>query len=88
MRDPGLTRVRARIDRLDARIVSLLCRRLLLAGRLARFKKRGLRSASREAEVLGRAKRGAREDGLPPEILEAIYRVIIAGSVKMQARRK
>ncbi|MFA5138577.1 MAG: chorismate mutase [Elusimicrobiota bacterium] len=88
MRDPGLKRVRARIDELDARIVGLLCRRLLLAKKTARFKKRGLRSASREAKVMGRAKRRAREDGLPPELLEAIYRAIIAGSVKIQVKRK
>jgi len=88
MAKTGLRQVRTSIDKLDARIVSLLCRRLLLAKKTAPFKKRGLRSASREAKVLSRAKRGAREGGLPPELLEHIYRAIIAGSAKIQVRRR
>lgn len=82
-----LTRVRASIDELDARIVSLLCRRLLLAKKTAPLKRGRMRSASREKKVLSRAKRGAREGGLPPELLEPIYRAIIAGSVKIQVRK-
>lgn len=85
-----LEELRREIDEIDRQLISLLARRMGLAGEIARIKEeRGkpLRDEGREGEVVERARGLARELGLDPEVAEAVMRVIISRMVQKQAER-
>jgi chorismate mutase len=89
-RKKSLEEFRKEIDEIDRQLVSLLVRRMGLAGGIARLKEREggpLRDEGREEEVVGRARRLAREQGLDPEVAEAVMRVIISRMTQKQAER-
>lgn len=89
---PGgkLEELRAEIDEIDRQLVTLLAKRMALAGEIARVKEREgrpLRDERREGEVVERTRRLARERRLDPEVAETVMRVIISRATQKQAER-
>lgn len=82
----SLDEVRASIDELDARIVSLLAERRGYVLQAARFKKSpdAVRVPAREAQVISHVKALAYRAGLEPELVEALYRQMIDGFVRIE----
>jgi isochorismate pyruvate lyase len=84
--------LRARIDALDARVVELLAERGRLVRDATRFKRSSFEvaSAERQAAVFAqvRALAAAHSAELPslPDIVEAAYRVLVAGYVASEER--
>jgi isochorismate pyruvate lyase len=84
--------LRARIDALDARVVELLAERARLVRDATRFKRNSFEVASpeRQAAVFAqvRAAAAAHSAELPalPDIVEAAYRVLVAGYVASEER--
>lgn len=75
-----LHRLRQRIDTLDSRLVALLAERSRLIDEAARIKVReGLpaRIQSRVDEVAENARRMAAEEGLDPDLAEAVWRLMM-----------
>lgn len=98
-RDPGyvtqaetLGELRQRIDALDARIVELLAARALCVRDATRFKRdpHQVAAPARQAEVFARVRRLAadRAESFPPlpDIVEAAYRVLVAGFIAGEER--
>lgn len=81
-----LDEVRASIDELDARIVSLLAERRGYVLQAARFKKTpdAVRVPAREAQVIAHVKALAHRAGIEPELVEALYRQMIDGFVRIE----
>jgi chorismate mutase/prephenate dehydratase len=86
MNTTQLTELRKEIDRIDAKIVTLLNKRANVAKQIGSAKAKGgsaLYHPAREAEVLNNVL--AQSDGsLPDESLAAIYREIIAACRNVQ----
>lgn len=86
--DP-LPPLRDAIADLDRALLELLRRRMELAGEVGRVKaERGAPIVVRDVEhqVLERARQHAESCGVSPEVLEAVFRAIISGSVERQHR--
>lgn len=84
-----LHRLRLRIDTLDSRLVALLAERSRLIDEAARIKAReGLpaRIQSRVDEVADNARRMAAEEGLDPELAEAIWRLMMDHFIAQEER--
>ncbi len=84
-----LHRLRLRIDTLDARLVALLAERSRLIDEAARIKAReGLpaRIQSRVDEVAENARRMAGEEGLDPDLAEAIWRLMMDHFIDQEER--
>lgn len=84
----SLTEVRANIDRLDREIVRLLAERGRYVKDAARFKRDRFQVAApaRQAEVFARVRALAEEAGGEPDVIEAAYRVLVAGFVAREQR--
>ncbi len=83
-----LSRLRAQIDRVDAELLDLMAARLRLAEATLRVKRsHGLLSVDvrREAAVVSRGARLARERGLDPELVRDIFWRLIELSRSAQA---
>ena len=84
---PELRRLRARVDRVDRRIVALLNERARLALAIGAAKdaagRRAIRDPAREREVLARVA-DANEGPLPTPELEALYRRLIAATRRLE----
>lgn len=83
----NLDELRAKIDEIDASLVKLIDERLKLAAEIGSEKResgRQIRDVEREAVVLQNVMKLARESGLNPEDMEAIFRQIIAVTKKVQ----
>jgi chorismate mutase-like protein len=81
-----LAGVRADIDRIDREIVALLAGRhrlVLAAGRL-KGRASAVPAPERQADVLAGVRRHADEHGLPPEVVEAVYRAMIDAFVRLE----
>lgn len=78
-----LAALRARIDRLDARLAPLLARRLALAAAAAPLKKK-VRDAARERRVLAAAGRAA---GALADPVKAVYSEILKQGRRLQGGR-
>lgn len=79
--DRELAQFRSRIDAIDDQIVDLLSRRGSIVREVGRMKKRlGLPVAApgREKQVLDRVGLRATRGPLPPELVQKIYKAIIA----------
>jgi 3-deoxy-7-phosphoheptulonate synthase len=90
-RDPGtppstLADVRARIDAADQRIVSLLAERRRYALAAARFKSAadGVKDTAREEKVIANVRALAAREGIEPDLVEMLYRDMIAGFVRVE----
>jgi isochorismate pyruvate lyase len=83
-----LAHIRAAIDRIDGEIVTLLARRLRWTRDAARFKAdEGEVAAPKRAEaVVARAKTLGAARGVPAEIVEPVYRALIAASIADQRK--
>ena len=75
----SLADVRANIDRLDAKIVPLLCERLYFVTQAAQFKPSvaGVVVPSRVEEIITKVRAGAATFDTSPDTLERVYRAII-----------
>jgi chorismate mutase/prephenate dehydrogenase len=84
----GLSELRARLDGVDRRVLELLAERMHVVAEVARFKKNErveIRDYDRERQVLDARRALARELGLDPAPVEAIYRQILNASRDYQA---
>ena len=85
----SIARLRERIERTDDALLSLLLRRATLARQVGRAKERAglpLLDPVREARVVRRAGARARELGMPPEAVRALFWGIIAMCRSEQVR--
>lgn len=75
----SLNDVRANIDRLDAKIVPLLCERLYFVTQAAQFKPSvaGVVVPARVEEIIFKVRAAAAALGTSPDTLERVYRAII-----------
>ena len=78
-----MAEVRAGVDRLDDEIVALLTRRFRFMDAAARIKlsRDDVRDEARKAEVIERARRNARDAGVPEELIARLYDMLIEGSI-------
>ena len=89
---PTLGALRARIDALDAQIVELLAQRALCVKDATRFKRSSFEvtSPERQAQVFARVRALAapHEAEVPalPDVVEATYRVLVAGFIAGEDR--
>ena len=87
MGDPtDLAGVRAAIDRLDGDVVALLARREELVRAAGRLKADGaaVRAPGRVEQVVARVRALAGEHGASPEVVERVYRAMIAAFVDLE----
>ena len=84
----SLAEIRAAIDAVDREIVRLLAERLRHTRDAARFKadEGEVAAPKRVEEVVAKVKALAAERGLPTEIIEPVYRALIAASIEDQRR--
>ena len=88
--DSAMHALRARIDELDSRLVALLSERAALIDEAARIKLReGLpaRIDSRVEEVVQNVRRHAATYGLPPDLVEKLWRRLIDWSIAREESR-
>jgi len=78
-----LAEVRENIDTLDRRIVGLIAERGRYVKDAARFKENSFQVSApqRQQEVLDKVRSLAETDGAYPEVVEAVYRAMIAGFI-------
>jgi isochorismate pyruvate lyase len=83
-----LADVRSAIDQIDALLVGLLAERGRYVREAARFKRNEAEVAAPERvqQVIDKALRHAREIGASPEVVEAVYRSMVAGFVALEKR--
>lgn len=76
----NIEEVRANIDLIDSEIVKLLSKRSKYVGQAAKFKKttQDVKAPNRVEEVISKVRNMASEYGLDPEIVEPVYRTMIA----------
>jgi chorismate mutase len=81
--------VRAAIDDIDARIVSLLAERRGYVLQAGRFKAspETVRVPAREAQVIANVKALAYRAGIEPDLVEALYRQMIDGFVRIEVAK-
>jgi 3-deoxy-7-phosphoheptulonate synthase len=82
-----LGEVRASIDEVDRRIVELLAERGAYALQAARFKRAAagaLKDPAREEQVIANVRALAAGRGMDPELVETLYRDLIAGLVRAE----
>jgi isochorismate pyruvate lyase len=82
----SLAEVRAKIDRLDRRIVPLLAERGRYVLAAARFKKDAAEvpAPARVEEVIRNVRRLAEESGALPDVVEKAYRAMIAAFIEAE----
>jgi isochorismate pyruvate lyase len=84
-----MTEVRAGIDALDRRIVTLLAERMRYIEAAARIKptREAVRDEARKAAVIDHARAVAAEAGFPPELAGAVSEVLVEGSIAHELER-
>ena len=89
---PTLGALRERIDALDAQIVELMCARALCVKDATRFKRSSFEvtAPERQAQVFSRVRElaalHAGEFASLPDVVEATYRVLVAGFIAGEER--
>jgi chorismate mutase len=84
---PRLEEVRARIDEVDRRIVKLVAERRRFALAAAELKGRApMRAPAREDEVLAHVRALAGQEGLEADVVEELYRDMMAAFVRIEER--
>lgn len=83
-----IAEVRAEIDALDAQIVQLLGQRFHYVKSIVRFKQNEAEVAApdRFAAVLAQRREWAAEVGLAPDIVEALYRLLIGHFIEEETK--
>lgn len=82
--------VRAAIDELDAELVAMFARRVAYIDRAAEIKatiRMPARVTGRVEEVVANARRLAEENGLPPDMIEKLWRKMIEWSIAREESR-
>jgi 3-deoxy-7-phosphoheptulonate synthase len=81
-----LAEIRAAIDAGDAKIVKLLAERRAYALQAARFKRAadGVKDTAREEQVVANVRALAEIEGVEPDLVEMLYRDMIAGFVRVE----
>jgi isochorismate pyruvate lyase len=85
----SMAELRAAIDALDLRIVALLADRARLIDRAAELKPaEGMpaRIAARVEEVVRNARNAATDRGMDPELIEAMWRMMVEWSIAREER--
>ena len=79
----SMDEVRAAIDALDARIVTLLAERMRYIEAAARIKpeRAAVRDEARKSEVIDHAAAIAQARGFPAELARALYDMLVEGSI-------
>ncbi|WP_295470554.1 chorismate mutase [uncultured Pseudomonas sp.] len=79
----SLEEVRQRIDHIDHELVSLLARRGQLVTQAAAFKKttQDVRAPERVEQVIARVRALAEQTGAAPDVVEDVYRAMIAAFI-------
>ena len=87
-RERPLSVLRAMLDALDSDVLQLLSRRMGVVAEIAGYKRQHavrIRDLAREREVLAERKARAAELGLPPSVIESIWRLLMLASRDHQA---
>jgi isochorismate pyruvate lyase len=82
--------VRVEIDRIDAGLLDLLSERWTYVDRMWEFKRAQQSEASvpwRNRQVIARVRAEAAAKGVPPEMAEALWRLIIGWGIQYQDER-
>ena len=76
---PELAGLRSRIDALDARIVALLAERLAVVHEVAAHKsdEAAVRAPERVQQVIDRVRSHADDHGVPADLVERLYRLLV-----------
>jgi len=84
----SLDEVRSQIDRLDREIVALLAERGEYVRQAARFKKTkaDVAAPARVEQVIGKVRSLAGERGADPELVERVYRAMIAAFIEAEQK--
>ena len=84
-----MAEVRAGVDALDERIVTLLATRIRFMDAAARIKQaRGeVRDEPRKAAVIAHARAVAEREGMPPAIAAALYEQLVEASIAYELDR-
>lgn len=84
----SLDEVRSQIDRLDREIVGLLAKRGEYVRQAARFKKTkaDVAAPARVEKVIGKVRSLAGERGGDPEVVERVYRAMIAAFIEAEQK--
>ncbi len=85
----SMAEVRAGIDRLDERIVSLIGERFRYMDAAARIKpaRESVRDEARKAEVIANASRHAAAAGVPRRLVEDLYERLVEASIAYELER-
>jgi Chorismate mutase len=83
-----LEQVRAGIDAVDERIVSLIAERGRFVRQAARFKKdaQAVRAPNRYAALLARVRRLAEQQAIDPDLIESVYRTMVDAFIAAELR--
>ncbi|MFK3815649.1 chorismate mutase [Pseudomonas sp. NPDC089407] len=83
VRCTSIEEVRTRIDHIDRDLVTLLARRCQWVAQAAAFKKTtdDVRAPARVEQVIAKVRGIAEETGASPEVVERVYRVMIAAFI-------
>jgi chorismate mutase-like protein len=87
MRDcTSLDEVRSAIDAVDRQLVKLLAERRGYVLQASRFKKTegDVRAPARVEQVIGKVRGLAEAEGIEPDLVEAVYRELIAGFIRLE----
>lgn len=78
-----MAEVRAGVDRVDAELVALLARRFAYMDAAARIKpaRDAVRDESRKAQVVANVRAHARANGLPDDVLAALWEQLVEASI-------
>lgn len=82
--------VRTEIDRIDRALVDLLAERWTYVDRMWALKRAEAAAANvpwRNREVIDKVRARARDRGMPPEMAEALWRMIIGWGIQYQDER-
>jgi isochorismate pyruvate lyase len=81
--------VRRGVDAIDEQIVALLAKRFRFMDAAARIKpsREKIRDEARIAEVIDRVRRAARTAAIPEDLIAAIYRQLIEGSIAYELEK-
>ncbi|MFJ8041052.1 chorismate mutase [Kitasatospora sp. NPDC096147] len=78
--DPRIAELRGRIDALDEQLIAVLAERVGVVREVARHKtdEAAVRAPDRVEQVVAKVRALAEAHGLPPELVEKVYRLLIA----------
>jgi isochorismate pyruvate lyase len=82
----SLDDVRAAIDQIDRRLVALVAERERWVRQAARFKtsRADVEAPARVEQVIGKVRQLADEAGASPEVVERLYRAMIAAFIELE----